>query len=71
MLEGLKEPESDLQNKNIGLYLIPGNAPQIHKFLDERGAGFLVTDFDPLRFKQQRLKTLLNLIRISAQRRCP
>ncbi|HRZ39777.1 MAG TPA: deoxyribodipyrimidine photo-lyase [Candidatus Omnitrophota bacterium] len=64
MLEGLKELELSLQAKNISFQLILGGTAGLRDFLCKRKAGFLITDFDPLRFKQQRLKTVLNSVKI-------
>jgi len=66
MLEGLKELERNLQAKNITFHLILGDTVKLQDLLCKKKAGLLVTDFDPLRFKQQRLKTLLRSTKISA-----
>ena len=54
MLRGLAEVEQNLVEKDIPFYLLVG-PPEVElpAFLRKYGAGFLVTDFDPLRLKRQ------------------
>jgi len=66
MMDGLKELEGEFKKNNIAFHLLSGGLASILEFLDLQKCGCLVTDFDPLRFKQQRLKALLKLIKISA-----
>lgn len=50
MLEGLKEVEEKLAALNIPFVLLIGEAKEnIPKFLSQKSAGLLVTDFNPLR----------------------
>ena len=53
MLKGLQRVEQDLTAKNIPFYLCPGLPEvEIPRFVRDRRAGVLVTDFDPLRIKR-------------------
>jgi deoxyribodipyrimidine photo-lyase len=54
MLNGLREAEKSLRPLNIPFFLKAG-APkkELPRFVTEHGAGALVTDFDPLRSKQE------------------
>ncbi len=54
MIEGLKEVESKLKKLNIPFFLLTGNpADKIPEFIREETAGYLVTDFSPLRIKRE------------------
>jgi deoxyribodipyrimidine photo-lyase len=54
MLQGLREVEQNLAEKNIPFYLLQGSPEvEIPAFIRTSGAGCLVTDFDPLRLKRQ------------------
>lgn len=53
MIEGLKETAIGLQEKRIGFQcLLEDPVQEIPRFIIDRGAGLLVTDFDPLRLKR-------------------
>lgn len=53
MLNGLKEVETELPEKNINFYLLRGKpADNIPAFVKDFKAGVLITDFDPLRIKK-------------------
>lgn len=53
LLSGLSEVETRLQELNIPFHLLPGRpAEVVTAFLQDVGAGVLVTDFDPLREKR-------------------
>jgi deoxyribodipyrimidine photo-lyase len=53
MLQGLEEVEADLRSLNIPFFLLPGEpAEQVVGFVQEKKAGLLVTDFDPLHVKR-------------------
>ncbi len=53
MLKGLDETKNTLSKKNIPLSVIHGQPREaLLKFLRHHRAGFLVTDFDPLRIKR-------------------
>ena len=52
MLSGLEETTRSLMSYNIPFYLVRGEPDiVVPGFVAEMGAGFLVTDFDPLRIK--------------------
>ena len=54
MLKGLKEVEAELRKYNIPLVLLLGHPPElIQNFVLEVNAGLIVTDFDPIRIKQE------------------
>jgi deoxyribodipyrimidine photo-lyase len=54
MLKGLREVESQLAELNIPFFLVIGSLEQeLPAFLAKHHIGSLVTDFDPLRIKQQ------------------
>ncbi len=54
MLKGLREVESRLAELNIPFFLLIGSPEQeLPAFLTQHQIGDLVTDFDPLRIKQQ------------------
>ncbi len=54
MLKGLREVEQGLAELNIPFYLLLGSpGEQLPTFLAEHEIGSLVTDFDPLRIKQE------------------
>ena len=53
LIEGLKEVETHLQKKNIQFILLFGNpVKKIPEFIKEIEAGYLITDFDPLKIKR-------------------
>lgn len=53
MLNGLKEVERDLFEKNINFYLLNGSPPDtIPTFIQNYDASVLITDFDPLKIKR-------------------
>jgi len=59
MLEGLKEVEENLKEKNIPFYIFTGKpANNIVKFLNNNKVSALVTDFDPLKIKEKWKETL-------------
>lgn len=54
MLRGLREVEQDLSKKGIPFFLLAGSpGREIPRFVKEQNAGFLVTDFNPLRIKRR------------------
>ncbi len=54
MLAGLREVEATLRGLGIGFRLLSGDPPaEIAKFAMSVGASAVVTDFDPLRIKQE------------------
>jgi len=54
MLGGLEEVEKGLKVKGIPFFLLRGEpAAEIPAFLNSEKAGWLITDFDPLRIKRQ------------------
>ena len=54
MLKGLRQVENRLAELNIPFYLLIGSPEQqLPTFLAKHQTGGLVTDFDPLRIKQQ------------------
>jgi len=54
MLDGLKEAEAALGKKDIPMFVLTGEAPQVLPgFIRKSGAGAVVTDFDPLRIKRR------------------
>lgn len=53
MLEGLKEVETELKKLGIPFYLLLGDPEvEVVNFAKEHGAGMVVTDFDPMKIKQ-------------------
>lgn len=53
MLNGLKEVEKQLKDKDIPFFLLAGPPQEeIPKFVSEHNVGALVSDFDPLRIKR-------------------
>ncbi len=65
MLDGLKEIESHLEDLHIPFVLRTGDPGQtLPQFLQETGAGALLTDFDPLRIKQHWRIRLIDQITI-------
>jgi deoxyribodipyrimidine photo-lyase len=53
LIDGLKEVEINLGNRNIRFIILFGNPEkEIPKIIKEINAGCLITDFDPLRIKQ-------------------
>jgi len=54
MIEGLKEVEQELHERNIPFYLVTGRPEEeIPRFAKEIRASVLVSDFDPLRIKRK------------------
>ncbi len=54
MLNGLREASEALRERNIPFYLLSGSpGEEIVRFTRRFGIGAIVTDFDPLRVKQQ------------------
>jgi len=65
MLKGLKEIEHNLKEKNIPFMMLTGQPyKEIPAFLNSIKAGYLITDFDPLRIKQQWQKKVNQAISI-------
>lgn len=65
MLRGLKETFKELSNKNIPCFLLQGQPPDILPvWLKRNRASLLVTDFDPLRIKQDWKKSVLARLEI-------
>jgi deoxyribodipyrimidine photo-lyase len=66
MLNGLRETEKSLRSANIPFFLLTGTPEkEIPRFVTEHGAGALVTDFDPLRLKQEWKKGVSDKLRIA------
>ena len=65
MLTGLREVEKQLTETHVLFFLLTG-APEkeIPRFVTEHGAGALVTDFDPLRLKQEWKKGVSDRLKI-------
>lgn len=54
MLEGLKEVEKNLSDKNIPFHLLLGDpAASLKNYILENNIGYIITDFDPLRIKRK------------------
>lgn len=54
MLRGLEQTSEELRRKNISFSLLRGNpAAALPEFISRLGCSLLVSDFDPLRIKQQ------------------
>jgi len=65
MLKSLREVSENLKKKNIPFFLISGEpSEQIPQFLNKHKAGIIVTDFDPLRIKQQWKRQVASKINI-------
>ena len=65
MLEGLREVEYNLREKEIPFFLLIGSPQEeIPKFIDAHSVGHLVVDFDPLRIKRDWKKKVLEKIPI-------
>ncbi len=65
MLRGLEEVASGLANKQISFHLLTGEPGKaLPRFLKLNKAGCLITDFDPLRLKQQWKKDISGSISI-------
>jgi deoxyribodipyrimidine photo-lyase len=59
MLAGLREVEKDLKKARIPFFVLTGIPErELPRFITERGAGVLVTDFDPLRVKREWKKAI-------------
>ncbi len=59
MLQGLREVETNLHQKNIPFYLLSGEpADNLIRFLHTFDASHIVTDFDPLNIKRKWKKAL-------------
>jgi deoxyribodipyrimidine photo-lyase len=66
MLDGLKEVEKDLNTLGIEFVLLKGKPDiQIPKFLKDKKAGILITDFDPLKIKRDWIESIRNKINIA------
>lgn len=66
MLEGLKELQSKMEDKNIPLYILSGKPQEeISCFVDEKDGGILVTDFDPLKIKRQWIKGVKDKVNVA------
>ena len=65
MLKGLQEVAGNLREKNIPFYILQGD-PEINipDFLKTHHAGALITEFDPLKIKQQWIQGIINKINI-------
>jgi deoxyribodipyrimidine photo-lyase len=67
MLRGLEEVSRSLARKGIPFFLLMGDpAREVPRFLKEKNAGWLVTDFDPLRVKRKWKKRVISGVRASA-----
>lgn len=65
MLQGLEEVEAELKSKGIGFELLLGDpVRELVKFIKLQKVGTLVTDFNPLRYKQAWNKQLVEKLRI-------
>jgi deoxyribodipyrimidine photo-lyase len=65
MLKGLQQVEKDLSEKNIPFYFIIGRPDEeIPRFVKQYGVSSLITDFDPLRIKQEWKKGIAQAINI-------
>jgi deoxyribodipyrimidine photo-lyase len=61
MLTGLKEVAKDLDDKNIPFYLLVGDpVKELKKFIADHEIKYIITDFDPLRIKQEWQKQILS-----------
>ncbi len=59
LIQGLREVEQALREKNIPFYLLKGKPEEtIPRFVQKHKAAILVTDFDPLRIKRQWVKAV-------------
>lgn len=65
MIEGLKEIENNLMQKNIPFFLLTGvPGREIPKFIRNHSISALIKDFDPLRIKRQWSKEVVGKIDI-------
>ena len=65
MLDGLREVQGALREKNIPFHLVSGSpAKMIPRFVNEHRLGLLVTDFDPLRVKRRWKEAVAGTIHI-------
>ncbi len=65
MIKGLQEVESELKKFNISFFLLPGLPhKEIIKFVEDKNAGLLVTDFDPLKIKKEWKRKVRDKIKI-------
>lgn len=65
MIEGLKEVEANLKDKNIPFQLILGDpTTRLANLLYQQNASILVTDFDPLRIKRAWKESILSQLTI-------
>ncbi len=66
LLEGLREVDEGLEEKNIGFKLLRGDpAREILAFVHTVGASLLVTDFDPLKIKVKWKEKIRKALEIS------
>jgi deoxyribodipyrimidine photo-lyase len=66
MLRGLEQVEQNLARKDIPFFLLRGEPSQVLPvFLKKHNAGSLITDFDPLKVKQRRRKSVSRAIDIA------
>lgn len=66
MLRGLREVAEELRAKNISFLLLEGDpVPELAKFTEQYGISQVITDFDPLRKKQNLQKKLAKEISVS------
>ncbi|MEW5818634.1 MAG: deoxyribodipyrimidine photo-lyase [Cyanobacteriota bacterium] len=65
MIEGLKEVEKTLEKKNIHFKLLTGPPEkELPAFIEKNNAGCLITDFDPLKIKQQWKNAIIKNLKI-------
>jgi len=65
MLRGLATVEKELVRRNIPFVLLTGSPEEeITRFVKEKNAGYLVTDFDPLKIKRRWKKGVCDRIEI-------
>jgi deoxyribodipyrimidine photo-lyase len=66
MLRGLEKVESELRDKNIPFYFLQGlPGEEIPSFVERHSIGTLITDFDPLRVKQDWRKSVAGSVTIT------
>lgn len=65
MLKGLEEVSAKLEEMNIPFHILSGEpAKEVPKFIEQTGAGILVTDFDPLSIKRRWVRAVSENIQI-------
>jgi deoxyribodipyrimidine photo-lyase len=65
MLEGLKQVEKDLDDKNISFFLLSGDAERVMPdFIKQNKSSELISDFDPLKIKREWKKNIIKVIRV-------